>query len=180
MIALPGKTLGTEEEYMAGKDTFVEGVDIIASNSGEVVVDADRRVSINAFKKPVLLSKGMVVYGRVEEIFEPIALVRVEGAEGNIRSVYNQHYCVLHVSRIAGGYAENVRDELRIGDIIKAVVDEIKNDEVHLSTKAPGFGVIKAFCSNCRHELEMKEGKLECANCGSKENRKLGSPYRSL
>lgn len=180
MLALPGKTLGTEEEYLAGNDTFAEGVNIIAVNVGESVVDADRRISVKAFKKPVMLGKGAIVYGRVEEIFEPIALVRVEGVGEGARQVCNQYYCVLHVSKISGGFAKSVRDEVRIGDIIKAVVDEIKNEEICISTKAPALGVVKAFCSNCRHPLEKKGNSLECSNCGSRENRKLASSYRSI
>ncbi|MBI5158778.1 exosome complex RNA-binding protein Csl4 [Candidatus Micrarchaeota archaeon] len=181
MVVLPGNSLGTEEEFLAGTDTFVEGVDILATHAGETSIDADHRVSIKAVKKPAMLTPGMVVFGRVDEIFEPIALLRVVGIEQNgVRPVNNQFYCVLHVSRIKSGYAKNVRDEIKIGDIVKAVVDEIKNEEAHLSTKAPEFGVIKAFCSNCRHPLEKKERMLECPDCGSKENRKLAPGYRSV
>lgn len=181
LVVLPGNSLGTEEEFLAGVDTFVEGVDILSTQSGEQSIDSDHRVSVKAFKKPALLSPGMIVFGRVDEIFEPIALLRVIGIEqGGVRPVNSQFYCVLHVSRIKSGYAKNVRDEIKIGDIVKAVVDEIKNEEAHLSTKAPEYGVIKAFCSNCRSPLDKKERGLECPECGSKENRKLAPSYRSV
>lgn len=175
----PGEFLGTEEEYVSGGGSFQEGSDIYSALFGDLSVDRERRMNINSPASiPVRLKPGMVVYGRIEEIFEPIALVRIAPIDtGKERQVQDQFYCVLHVSRVKMGYARNIKDEVRIGDVIKAVVDEISRDEVYLSTKRGGMGVIKAFCSRCRSPLRLEGQALECDCCGNKEKRKLGSPY---
>ncbi|MFH1447330.1 MAG: exosome complex RNA-binding protein Csl4 [Candidatus Micrarchaeota archaeon] len=178
----PGESLGTEEEYVSGYGTFEENSAIYASLSGELKVDLERKMSIRgAMASPMRIKPGMVVYGRVEEIFDPIALVRIHPiTTGMERQVRDQFYCVLHVSRVKMGYVRNIREELRIGDIIKAVVDEIKNMDIHLSTKRGGMGVIKAYCTKCRFPLKQEGQELVCKNCGEKEQRKLGSPYRNI
>ena len=178
----PGEFLGTEEEYVSGAGSYQEGSDIHAALFGELGIDKDRRMNIkNNCVIPTSLKPGMVVYGRVEEIFEPIALVRIDPLTvGNERQVLEQFYCVLHVSRVKMGYARSLRDEVKIGDIIKAVVDEISKGEVYLSTKRGGMGVIQAYCSVCRAPLDINGQILVCHNCDNKENRKLGSPYGKI
>ncbi len=178
----PGEFLGTEEEYVSGRGTYEEENNISAALYGELQVDSERKMAIKTRTSvPERIKLGMVLYGRIEEIFDPIALVRIEPiSTGNERQVIDQFYCVLHVSRIKMGYARNIKEEVRIGDIIKAVVDEIKNGEIYLSTKRGGMGIIKAFCSKCRTPLEKEDEMLACGNCGNKEKRKLGSPYRNI
>ncbi len=179
VMKTPGEVLGTEEEYVSGYGSYQEGSDIFASLYGELSIDKERRMNINAMGTvPVGIKPGMVIYGRIEEIFEPIALVKAEPMEiGRERQVIEQFYCVLHVSRVKMGYSRNIRDEVRIGDIIKAVVDDISNGEVNLSTKRGGMGVIKAFCARCREPLRLDGQLLVCDCCENKERRKLGSPY---
>jgi exosome complex component CSL4 len=176
---MPGEFLGTEEEYVPGQGSYQEGSDIYSSSLGELSIDRERRMNVRSFRPvPSTIKPGMVVYGRVEEIFEPVALVRIDPLETDTeRQVQDQFYCVLHVSRVKMGYARNIRDEVRIGDIIKAVVDEISRGDVHISTKRGGMGVIKAFCSRCRNKLDSEGQALKCHNCGNSERRKLGSPY---
>ncbi|MFH0817570.1 MAG: exosome complex RNA-binding protein Csl4 [Candidatus Micrarchaeota archaeon] len=175
----PGEFLGTEEEYVPGYGAYQDKSEIRASLYGELGIDKERRMNIDAkCSTPVGLKPGMVVYGRVEEIFEPVALIRAQPIEaGRERQVIDQFYCVLHVSRVKMGYARSIRDEVRIGDIIKAVVDEIGSNEIYLSTKRGGMGVIKAFCARCRSPLSLDEQELTCGCCENKEKRKLGSPY---
>jgi len=180
-VVVPGEHLGSEIEFLPDKGTYTEGEEIRSLFVGEAEV-AGKRVSVAPKASvPALLAPRMLVYGRVEEIFDPIALVRVEGAEmGGVRPVSNAYYCVLHASRMSRGFTKNVRDEVRIGDVIKAVVDEIKGDDIHLSMREEGLGVVKAFCSRCRDALRIEGNALACSSCGNKERRKLGSPYRAL
>ncbi|MEM4389649.1 MAG: exosome complex RNA-binding protein Csl4 [Candidatus Micrarchaeia archaeon] len=181
-VVVPGEHLGSEIEFLPGNGTYTEGEDIRSLFIGEAAVDATRRMRVSPRPSvPKILAPGMLVYGRVEEIFDPIALVRVEGIErGGVRPVSNVYYCVLHVSRIGRGFVKNVRDEIRIGDVIKAVVTEIKGEEVHLSMREAGLGVVKAFCSRCREALQLAGQQLLCPSCGNRERRRLGTPYRSL
>jgi exosome complex component CSL4 len=178
----PGEFLGTEEEYAPGFGSYQEGSDIRSALYGELGTDRERRLNINTPSSvPVGIKPGMVVYGRVDEIFEPVALIRASPIEtGKERQVIDQFYCVLHVSRVKMGYARSIRDEVWIGDIIKAVVDEISNHESLLSTKRGGMGVIKAFCIHCRAPLRLDGQVLVCDHCESEERRKLGSPYGSI
>ena len=87
---------------------------------------------------------------------------------------------MLHASRIKDGFVKNVRDELRIGDIVRAKISEMRQGEMHVSTEGSHFGVVKAFCSKCRHALELVGSTLTCSSCGAKENRKLASDYRNV
>ena len=86
---------------------------------------------------------------------------------------------IIQVSEIKPAYVRSLRDEIRVGDIIKGKVIEITPFNVIITFKQRGLGVIKAFCSKCRHDLSLKGQILECGNCGNKENRTLGFPYGS-
>lgn len=178
----PGKLVGTEEEFISGGGTYTEDGKIYSSTTGGALIGSDRRVNVKAAVPiPSLVKPGMTVYGRVEEIFEPIALVRLEPVESSgIRQSSVRMMSVLHVSRIRSGYARSIRDWIRIGDIVKARVEDVARGEVNLSVKDNNFGVIKAFCSRCRSPLVLKERNLECASCGSKEIRKLSSDYGTV
>jgi exosome complex component CSL4 len=179
---LPGALLGTEEEFVAGDGTFVDREGgIRAALYGKPDITGNKTVSvIPAVRPPHRIRGGEIVLARVEEIYEPVALLQVSpmaGADG--RQSPTQGYSVVHASRIKNGYVEMVHDELRIGDVVRASVEEIRTDgELALSLKGPGLGVIKAYCSRCRNPLSLKAaGRLECARCGSVERRQLSRDY---
>lgn len=178
---LPGEFLGTEEEFVAGDGTYVDDKGgIYAALPGDAIISKDKVVSVkSAVAVPKQLKKGDVVYARVEEIFEPVALLQVAPtATEEVRQNPTDGYSVIHASRVKPAYVEMVHDEFRIGDIVKASVEEIRNDgEIALTTKLPGLGVIKAYCSRCRAPLALRGGKLECGRCGSVEKRHLSKEY---
>jgi exosome complex component CSL4 len=177
----PGEFIGTEEEFAAGEGTFTDAKgNIYAAVFGSVSISKDKVASVKgACAVPKTLRKGSIVYGRVEEIFEPVALLSIQPTEsGCERCSPVEGYSVLHASRVKRSYVEMIHDEMRIGDIVKAVVDEVRTSgEVMLSTKEPGLGVVKAFCSRCRAPLALKKGRLECERCGSVERRHLSNEY---
>ena len=180
MTILPGKYLGSELENLAGNCTYVENDGIYSSHVG-LAVQQERTIAVKPAKAAHILRPGNIVLGRVAEIIEPIALVRVaEVHYGVERFVPNAFYCVLHVSRVRPGYAKFIRDEVHVGDVIKARVDSIDREEVYLSTKEQGLGVVKAYCERCRAPLVLKGEMLECNRCGSKERRRLAPEYRRL
>lgn len=180
--AVPGSPLGTEEEFVAGAgaQAAADGT-IHATVCGTTEISADKTVSVKAkVQLPRQLKRGMEVYGRVEEIFEPIALVQIAPkSERAERQIPPEGYTVIHAREIRNGYVENVRDELHIGDIVKATVLDIRRDgEISLTMKPPGMGVVKAFCSRCRNPLALQQdGALKCGRCGSIERRKLAPEY---
>lgn len=179
-FVLPGDALGTEEEYAGGNGTYMEKGTIYADESGHAL-EAQRTLSVD--RRPALtpLHAGLKVIGRVENIVEPVALVVVEAeGEAHRRFLKTNAYCVLHASFVKRGYVKNVKDELRVGDIIRARVLGPKNGEFHITTEDPDCGVVKAFCCQCRHGLEKRPTGLQCPNCERRENRKLAEDYRPV
>ncbi len=176
-FVLPGQEIGTEEEYVSGPGTYVENAKIYASIVGKLTED-NRTLSVQQKHLLAPLDVGTIVVGQIDNISDPVALVVVEpGLTDANRFATSSAYCILHASYIKRGYVKSVRDELKIGDIIRARVTELKNGEYHISTEDANCGAIKAFCSSCRHPLEKKPTGLQCPNCGNRENRKLADDY---
>jgi len=174
----PGSIVGTEEEFVSGAGTYAQDGSIFAAIAGELVND-NRMLSVKQEAMLVPLRVGINVVGVIDNITEPVALVVVEGQDStDSRFSKSNAYVVLHASRIKRGYVKNVRDEYRIGDIIRAKISEEKNGEYHISTEDEDCGCLKAFCSSCRHGLDKKPTGLECPACGRRENRKLAKDYR--
>ncbi|MDE1797984.1 MAG: exosome complex RNA-binding protein Csl4 [Candidatus Micrarchaeota archaeon] len=178
-FVLPGQEIGTEEEYVAGVGTYVENAKIYAALTGQLT-EENRTLSVVPKRRLSPMAVGTEVIGQIDNISDPVALVVVEpqGTEAT-RFGTSSAYCILHASYVKRGYVKSVRDELRIGDIIRARVTEFKNGEYHIATDDEHLGAIKAFCASCRHPLEKKPTGLQCPNCGRRENRKLADDYRS-
>src|SRR5271157_2131961 len=178
-FSTPGKLLGTEEEFVAGDCVYSEEGRLHAICTGHALIDGQKVVSVKPLNAvPKMVAPGMVIYGRIEDIFEPIALVKIIPVEqGGVRQTQGDYFSVLHVSNIKGDYVKSVRSEVRVGDIIKAVVSEIRRGEVYLDMRGQDCGVVKAYCSNCRNPLYLKDRMLVCHNCGNREGRKLSREY---
>ncbi|VVC03957.1 Exosome complex component Csl4 [Candidatus Burarchaeum australiense] len=172
MKVVPGQLLGTEEEVMPGANAVLEGSDIVASAVGEAEVK-NKVVTVRAQGIPVMVKPGDIVVGRVEAVFEPVALVNLgldRTKDG--RQVTLPGYAVLHASHVRSGFVKNVHDEVKIGDILKARVEEIKREDVGLTIKEKGLGVIIAFCTNCRTKMERRGPDFYCGVCDRVEKRK--------
>lgn len=184
-FVIPGDFIGIEEEYLAGEGTFSDGENIRSTISGEAS-ESDRKLAVSQKKKLRTIGIGAVILGRVENIVEPIALVSMLGgsqaeSDGEIgRYGENPDYAVLHASMIRHGYVKNVRDEYKVGDIIRAKIVDIRNGEMRLSTDSDELGAIKAFCGKCRHPLRVESGLLKCESCEAKDNRKIAKDYRKV
>ena len=174
----PGEEVGIEEEYESGAGTLNEEGRILAAIPGTLAEEAR---SLQVIGHPALtpFSKGSWVVGRIENISEPVALavVEAEEAEGH-RAPKSSAYVVLHASYIKRGYVKKVRDEYRIGDVIRARVVELKNNEYHISTDDEHAGCLIAFCSACRTPMEKRPAGLQCPACERRDNRKLADDYR--
>jgi exosome complex component CSL4 len=179
-IVMPGQEVGTEEEFVSGSGSYVQEGITYATLRGRLV-DTGKVLTVEQKQKLSPLKVGITITGAVDNIAEPVALVIVEGDGGNeARYPRNADYCILHASRIKRGYVKNVRDEIRIGDIIRAKIVEEKNGEFHISTEEDDCGVLKAFCCACRHALVKKPTGLECSSCGRRENRKVSKDYANV
>lgn len=176
-FVVPGDFIGTEEEYLAGAGTLAEKEKLYATITG-ALHDDDRKLSVSQAKPLKAIAPGMVIIGRVENIVEPIALVSVQEGSGDFRIGENSDYAVLHASMVKRGYVKNVRDEYKVGDIIRAKIVGVTNGEMRLATDSDEFGAIKAFCGKCRHPMKVESGLLKCESCEWKDSRKLAKDYR--
>lgn len=177
-IVMPGEFIGTEEEYISGAGTYSDGERIYATISGELS-EEQRKLSVRQAHSLSVLGPGAVIIGKVENIVEPIALISIQ--KGNTllnRFGENGDYAVLHASMIKRGYVKNVRDEYKVGDLVRAKIADIRNGEIRLATDSDELGAVKAYCGKCRHPMKVESGVLKCESCEWKDNRKLAKDYR--
>jgi len=177
----PGEILGTEEEFLAGRGTWTDkDGNIRSAIAGELIIDENRKITIAAANMPPDIHEGSVIYGRIDEMFESVAFVNVEAvAPGPIRRVMTLSG-VIPVSEIKDAFVQSIRDEMHVGDIVRAVVAKLTPFRLELTVKYQGMGVVKAFCSYDRKEMELKGGALVCPVCGQREIRHLGEPYGEM
>lgn len=177
-FVVPGDFLGTEEEYLSDRGTFSDKERIYSTLAGNAAEDS-HKLSVAQSRPLRALEVGTIVIGTVENIVEPIALISIKSGEhAEHRFGENPDYSVLHASMIRRGYVKNVRDEYRIGDIIRAKIAALQNGEFRLTTDSDELGAIKAFCAKCRHPMKIESGLLQCEDCGAKDNRKTANDYR--
>jgi hypothetical protein len=66
-----------------------------------------------------------------------------------------------------------MRDEVKIGDIIRAQIKSIEKTGAEITLLPAGCGVVAAFCPRCRQRMDLRETLFVCGSCGWKERRKL-------
>lgn len=180
-IVVPGDFLSVEEEFGAGKNTFEDNEgNIFASVVGEKNFNnQNREVSIKTHKTISQVELGSIVTGKIVRIKDPVVTIEVSKIEKDGKEQVSSFGVVqLMIANVSMDRIRFLRDEFRAGDIIKAKVIRINKFGIDVATKYPEFGVIKAFCSQCRHSLELYERTLKCPKCGSVEKRKLSSDFR--
>ena len=123
--------------------------------------------------------RGLEVMGIVAKTSEKAAFVDLFPFESDKhRFAPIQASTVLRVNNIRSGFVKDLRDEFKIGDIVRVKILEAEPQNVVVSTEGPNLGVIKAFCVKCRTPLD-KDGKdLVCPACGWKDHRHMAKDYR--
>ncbi len=173
----PGNEIGIEEEFIGGRGTYVEEGKLNSSLVGETE-EKDRTIGVERGNQLVPIAKGTVVYGRVEMVIEPIVILSIEPVEQEgVRFVQFPNRGVIRAPAVSNSFVKYVHDEFKIGDIVKAKVEKIDENDVNLTTAEDSLGVVKAFCTKCRGEMSKKGTTLTCNSCGSKERRKFSSDY---
>ncbi len=144
-LVLPGEHLLSCEEAEPGENTFSERDEIYSASFGEEVI-SEGKVSVKRKGKTVVQPHvGMEVFCMVSKTTSNKAIcscISSNEVEGKERSV--EMTAVLPVSAIRKGYVENIRDEVRIGDIIKAHISKITKTGIDISMIGRGCGVVYA------------------------------------
>jgi exosome complex component CSL4 len=182
MDVLPGDYAGAIEEYIPAEGTFSSDEGVYSSNVGELELDAkshSARVKPKT-RIPKLQGVGSVTVGMVAEASDSVAIIDLAQIDSQgVSLIPNGVSAVLHVSNIRRDYVKDLRDELKIGDIIRARIIESSEHTTKLTIDGRDLGVIKAFCVRCRQPLRMSGPKLVCDRCGDIENRKIAEDYGS-
>ncbi len=175
-IAYPGKHLGSAEEAAPGKGTYEKEHEVYAAAAGRVVREHGE-VFVLPKKEVMQIHPGQIVYGIVADVMEQLALIEIEPlAKGRERFVPPSDYGVLRVMNIREGFVPTAKTEMKRGDVVKARV-EMTKPGIFLSTKGFDFGVVRAYCTVCRHELALSGNALKCTKCGRMDRRKLSKSY---
>lgn len=169
-----GQAVASCEEYVPGKNTFGEDDQIYSAVIGESQTDGKSISVTPSGKKIIDVAAGSFVYGLVAEIRDTKAIVDCIIAEDypDARFSMPSFGSSLPVQNIrTNSYVKTVRDELRVGDIVKAKVIAT-SPTILISVAEQGLGVIVAFCSTCRNSMSLKNDFATCNNCEKTEKRK--------
>ncbi|MGI6589056.1 MAG: exosome complex RNA-binding protein Csl4 [Candidatus Iainarchaeum sp.] len=170
-IILPGEEIGTEEEYLSGENTFVRDGKIFSKTIGKLVVDQNTKEARIEGNKIEEISFGDIVIGKVTLVKESSAVIELISAEGNKR-ITGITVAQLPIRNVSNEFVKDLKTILKVGDYIRAKIVMSNPLAIDLTTKEKGLGVIKAYCSNCRKEMNFNNNKMVCLDCGSIEDRK--------
>jgi len=180
----PGNVLGDEIEFAAGDGTYSEDDKVKASLCGEKKVDeAKRTIQIApAFGTVINVKVGQKVYAVIDSIGETHAMMTLFDYDkmGKDRLNLSNDFAMMRIEDVKSPnvYLKNMAEAVRTGDIVKVVVSKVVRGGIDVSMKGADLGVVKAFCSACRHPLVLrKDNKLFCRNCNRTETRKIASSY---
>lgn len=177
-FVLPGERISTIEEFSAGPGVSVVSGDLLSLFAGNVAVNESKRMIsvVSSARTPNILCENDVVYGQITSIRDTSAYVDIVATEKMPDSeIVNNGNAEIYVSNVQNGFTKTIGDEFSTLDIVRARV--IDSRKIDLSTVGDDFGVIKAYCSRCRTDLEKKDNYLECPSCHNKEKRKTASGY---
>ncbi len=180
-FVVPGDFLATVEEFIPNEGVYEEGHNVYSSRTGVVLKDADsKKISVHPkTDTPPVLKKGDIVIGTIDQIRGQIANVDIAAIRGKEdRELSFSGDSIIHISNISDDYVEEIEDELKPADIVRAKVTDMTKNSAKLSIVGDSLGVLVAFCSKCRYEMEKNNSKLKCPNCGSAESRKIANDYR--
>ncbi|HLD76444.1 MAG TPA: exosome complex RNA-binding protein Csl4 [Candidatus Norongarragalinales archaeon] len=163
-VAIPGHLLGAVEEFEPGPGAYEEYGQVYSSIIG-TPAHREHQMHVESPTRTEKLKKGEPVYAIVRNLYDSIALLEFQPLKR--RAAYST-YSYMRISEVAKGYTPNLRDALRIGDLVKAEVVDIKPLGIYLSMAANHLGVVVGFCSHCRSVLR----RGTCTRCGANERRK--------
>jgi exosome complex component CSL4 len=176
-FVVPGENIGVIEEFTPGPGTYVEQGEIHAKVSGRTLLDMQNKTvsifpTVHGAKVPKV---GSIVTGQVISLQNKTANIRIfKIGNENLSGVFSG---LLYISDISTSYVESLNEACKPGDIIRAKVISEKNRIFHLSTADKGLGVVYAFCSRCGSTLQQRRYRMQCAECGNIEKRRVALDY---
>ncbi|MEM4250450.1 MAG: exosome complex RNA-binding protein Csl4 [Candidatus Bathyarchaeia archaeon] len=177
-FVVPGSRLGVIEEFAAGEGTLELGGVIYSRFVGVAKADPARRtVSVKPRNTPNLPAEGKTVVGVVTNTQEKMAVLDLIEIEDEPLST--PFTALLHISAASPRYERSMIDVCRTLDLVRAKVVSAADGIVRLTTVGKNLGVLKAYCSNCGHQLILKRRLLKCERCNNTERRKLAADYIS-
>ncbi len=180
-FVLPGDLLGVSEEFIPGYGAYEEGDKVYSSIAGIVHLDFEgKKAFVDPLTKvPPVPKEGDIAICEVTGIKEKIVMIEIIALKKNPqRALAASPMARIYISQTSRRYVTDISREFKIGDLVRAKVVNTKRTSIELSTVEENLGVIKAYCSKCKHPLEKKNNKLECPSCGNIEFRKTSSDYR--
>ena len=142
-LVLPGDHLSSAEEAEPGQNTYSENDEIYAATMGDDESQPGSAAVRSRSRNLQLTSIGMEVYGVVMKASPNKAVagcIPVSEVEGHGRGV--EVFAVLPVTAIRRGYVNDLRDEVKIGDIIRARIKSIDKTGVEISMLTKECGIV--------------------------------------
>ncbi|MEW6721687.1 MAG: exosome complex RNA-binding protein Csl4 [Candidatus Micrarchaeota archaeon] len=173
-LVLPGDHLSSAEESETGENTYSERDEVFASGVGEdasVPGHAKVKTRSRTLKVPAVgdaLYCLIIKAGMNKAIGGCVPVGEVESGERGI-----ELEAVLPVTAVRRDYVRDMRDEVKVGDIVKARIMKVEKSGYEISMNGPDCGVVCAFCPRCRSRMDLKERTFICPECSWKERRKL-------
>ena len=178
-IVVPGQHLASAEEVIPGDNTYSENDEVYSSAFGEMREREHKlEVSMDEGRKLFSPQVGSDLYCVVRRLSPTKAFMSCVPLEGfGKKGSVSEVSAVLPVQNIKRDHVREMRDEMRAGDIVKAKISKIVKEGIDVSVFGPAYGVVRAFCSDCRSRMVLKDSALICSECGKEEKRKLSADY---
>jgi len=180
-MVLPGEQVAVVEEFEPGEGTYESEGKVFAGWVGVLQLDdTNKVVRVRPFNPPAELREGDIIYGSVTDLRPAMATAHILAIHGRHREIAGEVEGSLHISRVASGYTDSFESEIRLGDVIRARVDQVA-PSVQISTQDPSLGVVRALCGNCRSAMgKLGAAELKCPKCDRVERRKMAADYGEL
>ncbi|TFH30108.1 MAG: hypothetical protein E4G98_02695 [Promethearchaeota archaeon] len=179
-----GDELGVAEEYLGDPSTtYIENGKIHAGIAGNLTIDQEKRkirIDGNHEKKRKIPKKGDIVTGNVYSIRKSSVGIKIQTIN-NLVAVDVGLVGNIHVSKISKSYVEKLDDIFDKNDIVRAMVLHYDGREVQISTSDDSFGIIKATCKYCGHDMVRKgSNQVVCHFCNNHQRKEMAADYGTI
>ena len=160
-ISVPGENLGVIEEYIPGKNVYVEN-GILHSEIIGLKRVIDKFFTIEPFIKIKYPRKGMDVIAEVLNTGGSTAYLEIQALiDPKIELIRKPLPAFMIKPR-------TVNWSMKVADLVFCKVRDIVNGKIIVYfPRIPKYGVLYGLCSKCKQPLSRRGRTLECPSCGS-------------